>query len=212
MKFVITLIFVFLNLYAFCQETILKKKGREIYYVLKTDENIKHGSYNYVIKKKIVVKGQYENNEKTGIWEFFNANDSLEQKYDYSNKKMIFNKNENDFENCKVVVNDEKTEIMPEVKPIFVGGMSSYERFISDNLKYPKEAKAKRIEGRQIVLILLSKDGEVKNSKIYRSISPDIDQEALRLISILPNNWIPAKHKNEFVDVVLSLPVMFRLN
>lgn len=212
MKFIITLIFALLNLCAFCQETILKKKGREIYYVLKTDENIKHGSYNYVIKKKIVVKGQYENNEKTGIWEFYNANDSLEQKYDYSNKKMIYIKNENDFENCKVALNDEKTEIIPEVKPIFIGGMSSYERFISDNLKYPKKAKAKRIEGRQIVLILLSKDGEVKNSKIYRSISPDIDQEALRLISILPNNWIPAKHKNEFVDVVLSLPVMFRLN
>jgi TonB family protein len=211
MKFIITLIFAILSVCGFCQETKLKKKGREIYYVLKSDKNIKHGSYNYIIREKIIVKGQYTNNEKTGIWEFYNDKDSLEQKYDYSNKEMIFNNNPNGFSNCKVVLNEEQTEVIPELKPIFIGGMSSYNRFISDNLKYPKESKVKGIEGRQIVLIYLTKDGLIKNIKIYRSISPDIDEEALRLISILPNNWIPAKHKNEFVDVVISVPVMFRL-
>ena len=34
-------------------------------------------------------KGQYENNAKTGVWEFYNKGGEVIQKYDYINKVFV---------------------------------------------------------------------------------------------------------------------------
>ena len=211
MKLKILTICILTSIYALGQETVLKEKKGESYYVLKNDPKIKHGTYQYSTKKGLVEKGQYDNDKKVGVWEFYDTDGNLEQKYDYSTNQLIFNKEGKQFGNYKVIVDGKPTDIVPDTPPIFIGGQSSYDRFITNNLKYPSDSKSKGIEGRQFVLVSLSKQGDILNASIYRSISPDIDQEALRLINKLPKAWIPAKHQNEDVDVLVGLPVLFRL-
>jgi periplasmic protein TonB len=211
MKLKILTVCILTTIYSFGQETILKEKKGESYYVLKDDPNIKHGTYQYSNKKSLLEKGQYDNGKKIGTWEFYDAEGNLEQKYDYSTNQLLFNKEPKQFGTYKIIVDGKPRDIIPDTLPIFIGGLSRYERFISNNLKYPGDSKSKGIEGRQFVLITLSKQGDILNASIYRPISPDIDQEALRLINELPKEWIPARYQNENVEVIVGLPVLFRL-
>jgi TonB family protein len=211
MKLTILTISILTSIYALGQDAILKEKKGGSYYVLKNDPKIKHGTYQYSTKKGLVEKGQYDNDKKVGVWEFYDTDGILEQKYDYSTNQLVFNKEGNQFGSYKVIIDGKPTDIVPDTPPIFIGGLSSYDRFIVNNLKYPTNSKSNGIEGRQLVLVTLSKQGEILNASIYRSIAPDIDQEALRLINELPKEWIPAKHQNEDVDVLIGLPITFRL-
>jgi len=105
----------------------------------------------------------------------------------------------------------EKIHQIAEEMPEFPGGMAECMKFLGKNIKYPAEAITNKIEGRVIVTIVIRKDGSVTDAKIVRSIHPLLDEEALRVISLMPK-WKPAKHKGEAVNVMYTLPVMFRLN
>jgi len=212
MKFRIFTIFILTSSYAFGQETVLKEKRGEAYYVLKDNPEVKHGLYQNSSKKRLIEKGEYDHNKKIGVWEFYDDQGNLEQKYDYTSNQLIFNKERKQFGIYKLNSDGNLIEIEPDMHPLFIGGRARYDRFIKNNLKYPKNSKSKGTEGRQIVIVLLSKQGEILEKRIYRPISADIDEEALRLINELPKEWIPAKHQNEAIDVIVGLPVLFRLN
>jgi hypothetical protein len=83
-------------------------KLSEIYYVLKSDTTIRHGSYKagtmtkilvegqynmgfmdsiwteYNLERKVISKGRYKKNKREGIWEFFNDKGEIEQKIDFT--------------------------------------------------------------------------------------------------------------------------------
>ena len=211
MKLRILTICLIVTSYVHGQETILKEKKGESYYVLKSDPKIKHGTYQYSKKKQLIEKGQYDNGKKIGVWEFYDSDGSLEQKYDYSANQLLFNKSDSQFTNCKMIVEGKPTD-KPEVAPVFIGGFSRYKRLMMQNLKYPEEAKTKGLEGRETILVSLSKTGEITGLTIYKAIDQTLDQEAIRLINELPHEWIPAKNMSQSVDVIVALPVMFTLN
>ncbi len=94
----ISIFFIF-NLfysYALAQDVVLKKNRltdsvTEHYYVLKSNEEIKNGSYEAFFKrKKYVAVGKFKNNEKIGIWQFFNKDGILVEKFDYDIYKFTF--------------------------------------------------------------------------------------------------------------------------
>lgn len=66
------------------------------------------------------------------------------------------------------------------------------------------------LEGRVFVRIVISKDGKVKKPDIIKSLSPEADKEALRLVMSMPD-WTPAKRNGENVNVYYYLPITFRL-
>jgi antitoxin component YwqK of YwqJK toxin-antitoxin module len=211
MKLGILTICILTSICALGQETVLKERKGESYYVLKDDPKIKHGAYQFSNKKGLIEKGQYDNDKKIGVWEFYDKDGNLEQKYNYTSNQLIFNKEVKQFVSYKIIMDGKPTDIVPDTPPVFIGGLSKYDRFIANNLKYPGESKSKGIEGRQLVLMSLSKQGDIVGTSIYRAIAPDIDNEALRLINELPKEWIPARHQNENVGVLVGLPVSFIL-
>ena len=193
-------------------ETVLKEKNGESYYVLKENPGIKHGSYQYSTNVGLMEKGQYDHDKRTGVWEFYDAdNASLEQKYNYTSRELVFNKTTKPFGDCRMIVDGKPTGIVPDTPPIFIGGRSRYDRYLKDNLKYPSDSKAKEIEGRQLIMVSLSGTGAILNITARRPIAPDIDAEALRLIGALPKEWIPAVYQKKNVDAVIAMPVLFEL-
>ncbi len=83
--------------------------------------------------------------------------------------------------------------------------------FISENTVYPELAKKDSAQGMVYVNFRVSKDGSLKNLKVLRGVSPEIDSEALRVVSIMPN-WIPAEKDGEKVDFVFTIPFKFVLS
>lgn len=93
-------------------------------------------------------------------------------------------------------------------QPSFPGGKQEMMKFISDNRKYPAEAKAKDIHGKVIVAFVVERDGSLSDVKIRRGIGYGCDEEAIRLIKSMPK-WTPGKQNGKAVRVSMMLPVSF---
>ena len=97
-----------------------------------------------------------------------------------------------------------------EEKPKFQDGEpNAFIRWIYSELKYPEQAVQENLEGKVVMQFTISKDGSVKNVKVMRSTHPSFDEEAVRVIKSSPK-WEPAKVKGEPVDIVYTMPVVFK--
>ncbi len=105
--------------------------------------------------------------------------------------------------------NNEIFEIV-ENMPEFPGGMAELMKFLQQNIKYPEQAQKDSIQGRVIVQFTIKKTGEVSNATVIRSVSPELDAEAIRVVNAMPL-WTPGEQKGEPVNVKFTLPIQFRL-
>lgn len=94
----------------------------------------------------------------------------------------------------------------------FPGGLGEMRKFLTTNLQYPKKAEELGIQGKCYLKLVIWKTGEIKDVKIKKGVSdcPECDQEAIRLVRLMPN-WIPAKIKGEAVNSYFLLPMSFRI-
>jgi TonB family protein len=97
-----------------------------------------------------------------------------------------------------------------DVNPEFPGGQDEMMKFIFDNLKYPKEATEKKIQGRVSVEFIVRTGGNVDNVKVLKSVDPLLDAEAARVVKAMPA-WTPGKHKGKTVAVRFILPIVFQM-
>ena len=103
---------------------------------------------------------------------------------------------------------DDAVYSMVSEQPSFPGGMQEMMKFISENRKYPAEAKAKDIHGKVFVAFVVERDGSLSDVKIRRGIGYGCDEEAIRLIKSMPK-WTPGKKNGKAVRVSMMLPVSF---
>lgn len=108
---------------------------------------------------------------------------------------------------------DETEDVFDVVEnmPSFPGNQAAMIKYIADNLRYPAKAEDAGIQGRVIISMIIEKDGSISNPGIMRSVNPDLDAEAIRIISNMPK-WSPGTQRGEKVRVRYTVPVMFRLN
>jgi len=97
-----------------------------------------------------------------------------------------------------------------DVYPSYPGGDEARISFIRENTIYPDVAKKDSIQGRVFVSFIVSKDGSLKNLKVIRGLSPEIDAEALRVVSLMPN-WNPGEKDGKKVDFKFTIPFKFVL-
>lgn len=98
-----------------------------------------------------------------------------------------------------------------EEMPEYPGGMQECLRFLAQNVKYPAKAIEAKAEGRVIVQFTVRADGSIADCEVKRSVSPELDAEAVRVCSMMPD-WKPGRQRGQAVDVRYTLPVMFRLS
>ena len=107
-------------------------------------------------------------------------------------------------------VKDEPIFQVVEEMPEFPGGMAEAMKFLAKNINYPVAAQQAKIEGRVIVQFVVEKDGSVSDLKVMSGVSPELDAEAIRVVSMMPK-WIPGKQRGKAVAVKYTMPIMFRL-
>ena len=98
-----------------------------------------------------------------------------------------------------------------EEMPSFPGGMRECMMFLGRNIKYPVLAQEAKIEGRVIVQFVVDKDGSITDTKVVRSVSPELDAEALRVVGMMPK-WNPGKQRGKAVAVKYTMPIMFSIH
>lgn len=105
---------------------------------------------------------------------------------------------------------NEEIFITVEQPAEFPGGQSALMKWLSNNMHYPEAAKQNDIQGRVIVTFVVEKDGTIGDAKVSRSVDPDLDREALRLVKKMPA-WQPGKNEGVAVASYFNLPITFRL-
>ncbi len=95
-----------------------------------------------------------------------------------------------------------------EQMPEYPGGMEALMAYFREQVKYPADAKEKKIQGRVLVKFIVEKDGSVSNVKVVQKAYPSLDAEALRVVKAMPK-WQPGKHEGKAVRVKYNIPIAF---
>jgi len=104
----------------------------------------------------------------------------------------------------------EKIYTWAEEMPKFPGGDSELMKFFSQNLSYPEIAKRAGVEGKVILSFIVDKNGNIVDVKVAKSIGAGCDEEAMRVLKIMPS-WIPGKQNGNPVLTRINIPVVFKL-
>ena len=212
--------------------------GTEIYHVLKSDKSILHGSYQklnysnqlivdgyynkgakdstwteYIRNGKVLKSGKYLADKRVGLWEFYNYDGQLEQTYDYSTNKLVFLKTDPKQKELKyTVITDTgllKTKL--ERAPIYIDGSGSILNTISSNIRYPIRAMEKGISGKVVITFTIDKEGKTSNYRVTKGIGSGCDEEALRVMKMTSDSWLPSILDGQTVSVDYYIPVIFRM-
>jgi len=115
-------------------------------------------------------------------------------------------------EPVKMTEDTSRSKIFTAVEqiPMFPGGIEALYNYLVQNIHYPASAAKDKIEGKVFLSFVVEKDGSLTDIKVIRSISADLDAEAVRVLKGSPK-WNPGIQNNRPVRVQFSLPVNFSL-
>ena len=108
------------------------------------------------------------------------------------------------------VSGDNKVYETVEQMPEFPGGMEEMMKFLQRNIQYPANAAKNEVEGRVILQFVVEKDGQIGDVKVVRSVDPELDAEAMRVVKSMPN-FIPGRQDGKPVAVLYTIPISFKL-
>ena len=110
-----------------------------------------------------------------------------------------------------IVQNYDRSKVFTfvEQQPFFPGGDYPLIKFIQKNLQYPKAERDSGIAGEVIVKFVVMEDGSVNDVQIARGINAALDNEAVRVVRLLPK-FTPGKSQGKPVKVYFNLPVLFK--
>lgn len=97
--------------------------------------------------------------------------------------------------------------IFVDSMPEFPGGKDSLVKFIIDNVRYPNGVDC---QGTVYISFVVEADGTLNDKRIVRGICGAYDEEAMRVINLMPK-WKPGKCEGNEVPVRVVMPLKFSL-
>jgi periplasmic protein TonB len=99
----------------------------------------------------------------------------------------------------------------PDQNPEFEGGLGALYRFLGSKLVYPEIAKEIGKEGTVYVRFVVDEYGRVGDLRLMNNVGYGLDEEARRVVSMLPKFKSPGIKNGKPVKVYYQLPIKFRL-
>ncbi|UOQ51805.1 energy transducer TonB [Hymenobacter cellulosivorans] len=100
----------------------------------------------------------------------------------------------------------EYVEQMPE----YPGGMEAMLRYLGQSIRYPAAALKKRKQGKVFLQFVVNETGELRDIRVQKGVSAEIDAEALRVVRLMPR-WTPGTQNGEPVPVHYTVPISFAI-
>ncbi len=102
---------------------------------------------------------------------------------------------------------DEFFKVVEDMPQFTDGNIFDY---LAQHVRYPEEAEKNGIGGMVYVQFVIDTTGKVVEPKVIKSVSQELDAEALRVVSEMPA-WKPGMQRGKPVRVSFTLPVIFKL-
>jgi protein TonB len=100
--------------------------------------------------------------------------------------------------------------VVVEEMPMFPGGDAALLKYLRENAIYPEVAKENNIQGRVIINFCVTSTGGVSKISILKHVDPELDAEAIRVVSTLPT-FKPGKQGGKPVPVWYQAFINFKL-
>ena len=94
--------------------------------------------------------------------------------------------------------------------PQYPGGAVEFLKWLTRNLRYPSVAAGKKTQGKVVAVFYVEKDGSVSGIQIIKSLSTECDQEALRVLRMMPA-WQPGIQAGKPCRTKVCIPIVFKL-
>ena len=95
--------------------------------------------------------------------------------------------------------------VVADRSPEYPGGQLEMYKFIGQNLNQAVATKKGRVNLRFVIEI----DGSIGDVEILRSLCPSCDEEAKRVIKLMPK-WVPGQTYYKNVRCFYHLPIVFK--
>jgi len=105
----------------------------------------------------------------------------------------------------------EEPFLVVEEMPSFPGDEGAMSRFLKENITYPEVERDNGVMGLVVVSFTVEKDGSISNVNILKSMTPNLDAEAIRVVKSMPK-WNPGRQSGRNVRVTINVPIRFTLN
>jgi protein TonB len=96
-----------------------------------------------------------------------------------------------------------------EEMPAFPGGDAALVKFLSSKVKYPAAALDRSLSGKVHVTFTVDPAGHLHDPRVVRGLGSGLDEEALRLVRLMPW-WTPGRVHGQPVWVSVTMPIVFR--
>jgi TonB family protein len=157
-----------------------------------------------------IMSGRASNQKKMNAIPQMVASESKKGKHDEKQKDLIAQE-QSDFEYEEEWPGENHFFSLGNEVPQYPGGYEALIEFLNSNLTYPKEARQQGLQGKVVISFIIEENGEVSSVTIVHGIGGGCDEEAVRVIELMPA-WLPAYKESNPVRVLFNMPITFRLN
>lgn len=163
-------------------------------------------------------RGYYRDGKKIGIWEYFDDRGNILNRYDHTERFLSYSTYEDTTKihgvriSDSLRLNDTIIETKLDFPPVYLEGEKNKFRIIQDNIVYPSSAIRENVFGTVRIEFFITKDGNAVDHKIIKNIGGGCDEEALRVVKLIPNEWSPGILDGKIVEARVIVPITFVLN
>ncbi len=97
------------------------------------------------------------------------------------------------------------------VEASYPGGIAALMEYIRETIRYPEVSIDRNESGKVYLSFIVETDGKLSHIMVVRGVSPEIDQEAMRIFMKSPK-WVPAVCNGNKVRSSYKIPIHFSLN
>ena len=240
MRLVLTAFLLLLFAESRAQETerkvVYAKNGdKEEFYVLKSDNNVRHGSYekkasfSHVIGNynnglkdgvwtefssgsKLRSRGAYRNDVRIGLWKFYNWEGELEHEFDFSKNELVSDVLLEGMKarKFKVIKGADTILTYLERPPVYITGKTKMQSALTKGSQIALILRLTQASGNVVIGFVIDTAGKARDYPIISGIHQVCDAEALRMVKQIPPNWLPAKLNGELVEVEHTITIVFK--
>jgi protein TonB len=208
-------------------------KCKEIFYVLKSDSSVRHGSYCLLSNKKILIQGYYKNGKRDSIWtqydmngilrfkgyfsldkrdsvcEYFDNEGKLEQKLDFQNNAVLLYRTQFSNQVFRLISGSDTILSLLDRPPLYIGGTSKINEYIASVIESPLHKPNEKVKGTVYIEFLIDSSGVTSNHRVLKGIGTKCNLEAMRVVRLIPDEWLPGVLNNRHVSVFYVIPIIF---
>ncbi|MEJ8757894.1 energy transducer TonB [Pontibacter sp. H259] len=182
------------------------------YTVLRDAPSVKHGPY-VMQGRNWKCEGQYDMGNRSGVWAFYDWQGNLDYKFDFSKNEEVYANRKSDTLRNEIDVYTAGKYVKMEVdnRPFYMGGESRMMAHLARNIRYPAEAVRAHVQGMAVIAIEINEAGQATAFEIKEKVGAGLEEEALRVVRMLPHEWVPAMVDGKPVTAKIYVPVRFSI-